>query len=87
MHQGWGHIAPSIDLKLAERYDLTAPTERELEIIHLLAKGYNNKAIEIALDICEVAVKFHVNHLLGKMGASERTQALLIALKRGLVSL
>jgi DNA-binding NarL/FixJ family response regulator len=62
-------------------------TPRELEVLMLLAKGLPNKAIAQRLDISEHTVKFHVNALLGKLGASSRTEAVVRATRLGLVFL
>jgi DNA-binding NarL/FixJ family response regulator len=61
-------------------------TERETEVLHLLAQGRANKEISRHLQIAEDTVKVHVRHILAKLGAQSRTQAVLIALHLGLVS-
>lgn len=87
VHQGRKQIAPGVALILAERMDGSALTARELEILQLLALGKSNQGISTALSIAEGTVKFHVNHILNKLGVSDRTQAVIAALKRGLVRL
>ncbi len=62
-----------------------ALTERELEVLRLLALGASNKGIAQALDIAEATVKSHVSNLLGKLDLKSRTQAALYALREGLV--
>lgn len=62
-----------------------ALTEREMDILRFLAKGYSNKAIAQALDIGVQTVKSHVAHVLGKLGVSSRTQAVLQAMQAGLI--
>ncbi len=62
-------------------------TEREQEVLGLLAQGWANKAIGAHLHIAERTVKFHVAAILGKLGAGNRTEAVRIAVQRGLVSL
>jgi DNA-binding NarL/FixJ family response regulator len=64
-----------------------ALTERELEVLRLLAQGKSNKEIAAALTITERTVKFHVSAILGKLGASNRTEAARIAAQQGLVKL
>ena len=59
----------------------------ELDVLRLLMAGKSNKQIAAALFISEGTVKTHVNNILGKLGASDRTQAVTTALKRGIVSL
>lgn len=68
--------------------DLAEPlSEREMEVLQLMAKGMSNKEIGRALWIGETTVKTHVSHILRKLGQSDRTQAVLAAVKIGLVRL
>ena len=62
-------------------------TDREMEVLQWLAQGKSNKEIAAALVISERTVKFHVSSILGKLGASNRTEAVTIAAQRGLVRL
>jgi two-component system nitrate/nitrite response regulator NarL len=62
-------------------------TPRELEVLQLLAEGLSNKAIAMRLEISEHTVKFHVNAILGKMGAQSRTEAVVRATRLGLLIL
>jgi DNA-binding NarL/FixJ family response regulator len=62
-------------------------TEREMEVLRLLAQGKSNKEIARALFISERTVKFHVSSIMGKLGAGNRTEAVSIAAGRGMVSL
>jgi DNA-binding NarL/FixJ family response regulator len=62
-------------------------TEREMEVLKLLAQGKTNKEIAAALVISERTVKFHVGSILSKLGAGNRTEAVTIAAQRGLVNL
>lgn len=62
-------------------------TEREMEVLRLLAQGKANKEIAAALIITERTVKFHVSTIMGKLGANNRTEAVTIAAQRGLISL
>lgn len=64
-----------------------ALSERELEVLRLMAKGMSNKEIGRALWIGETTVKTHVSHILRKLGQADRTQAVLVAVKAGIVSL
>lgn len=62
-------------------------SERELEVLELMAKGHSNKEIGRELWIGETTVKTHVSHILRKLGQGDRTQAVLAALKQGIVQL
>ena len=63
-----------------------ALTERETEVLHLLVQGQSNKEIARTLQIVEDTVKTHVKHILAKLGVQSRTQAVLCAMRLGLVS-
>ena len=63
------------------------PTAREREVLRLIAQGKLNKEIADELDISERTVKFHVSAILSKLGAGNRTEAVRIAVQRGLVEL
>jgi DNA-binding NarL/FixJ family response regulator len=71
--------------------DGTAPgealTEREAEVLELLADGHSNKAIARALKLSEHTAKFHVSAVLAKLGAATRTEAVSLGIRRGLISL
>ena len=60
-------------------------TPREREVLELIAAGRSNKRIARELGIAEKTVKTHVGHLMAKLGVSDRTQAALLAVRRGLV--
>ena len=61
-------------------------TSREMDVLHLLAQGYSNKEIARTLHLVEETVKFHVRHILAKLGVQSRTQAVLAAIRLGMVS-
>lgn len=60
-------------------------TERELEVLHLLAQGMPNKEIATQLVISERTAKFHVSSIMGKLGATNRTEAVSLAVQKGLI--
>lgn len=62
-------------------------TPREIEVLELLAEGLPNKSVAERLGISDQTVKFHVASILAKLGASNRTDAVRLALRRGLISL
>lgn len=91
VHDGGSLLQPIIASKLMQRMaqpapDLSEPlTEREQEVLVLLAQGKPNRDIAAALVVTERTVKFHVSSILGKLGASNRTEAVVLAKERGLV--
>ncbi len=87
VHQGKRYIPPSIAAKLAERMGSEELSDRELEVLRLIAKGKNNRQISNVLSIAESTVRFHANNIFGKLNVSDRTQALVTALNRGIVRL
>jgi two-component system NarL family response regulator len=84
---GHTRVPSDVAAKLAERVSSEALTARELDVLRLIVSGNSNREIATLLSISEGTVKTHVNHILMKLGASDRTQAATTALKRGLVSL
>jgi two-component system NarL family response regulator len=87
VHGGKGRIAGEIAEKLAERVSGQQLTSRELDTLERIVAGRSNKDIASDLHISEATVKSHVNSLLGKLGAEDRTQAAIIAVQRGFVRL
>jgi DNA-binding NarL/FixJ family response regulator len=77
-----GRVAPSPGDNMAEPL-----SEREMDVLQLMAKGLSNKEIGRSLWISETTVKTHVSHILHKMGQADRTQAVLAAVRDGLVRL
>jgi len=66
---------------------LSQLSAREVEVLTFLARGLTNKEIGVALDIVEGTVKIHVSSIIGKLGVTDRTQAILVAVKRGIIQL
>jgi len=87
VHAGRRYVPPELADRILPRPDDEALSGRELEVLKGIARGQSNEAIGDALGIAENTVKGHVNHLLAKLGVNDRTNALLVALKRGLVQL
>jgi two-component system NarL family response regulator len=83
VYAGRHWVAPVVGAQLAVRLAGAELTARELDVVQQLAKGRSNQEIATALTMSEGTVKFHINHVLHKLGAADRTQAVLIALKRG----
>ncbi len=87
VHRGQQYIPPDVGAKLAQRLSNPELSERELEVLQSLAQGMSNADIATALSIGEGTVKSHVNRILNKLDVSDRTQAVIVAVKRGIVSL
>ncbi|WP_260705937.1 response regulator [Edaphobacter flagellatus] len=87
VHSGRSIIPPPIAEKLAERMSAQQLTSRELNVLERIAAGRANKQIADDLFISEATVKTHINSLLGKLGVNDRTQAVTVAIQRGLVHL
>jgi len=87
VHRGRSRIPAAVADRLAERLSGNALTERETEVLRTIVAGKSNKEIAAALFISEATVKTHINNLLSKLGAADRTQAARIALQRGIVHL
>lgn len=88
--QGQSLLTPQLAAKLVGRLHEPPPeqpTERELEILQLIAKGAANKEIAAALFISENTVKTHISNLFAKLGARDRTEAVTRALSRGWMTL
>jgi len=87
VHAGKSIIPPAIAQKLAERMATEQLTQREQDVLEQIVRGKSNREIGAALDISEATVKTHINSLLGKLGVTDRTQAVTAAIRRGIVSL
>jgi two-component system nitrate/nitrite response regulator NarL len=80
-------VAPPRRVRTDEDYLPEALTRRERDVLELLAQGLPNKAIAARLGISDQTAKFHVASICGKLGAANRTEAVRIALGRGLVTI
>jgi two-component system NarL family response regulator len=87
VHRGQVRIPEEVAAKLATRMMTTELTAREKEVLRLIVAGNSNQEIGSALFITEATVKAHVNRILDKLDVSDRTQAVTVALRRGLVHL
>lgn len=85
VHAGRRHIPPEVAARLAEHLGEEDLTTRELEVLQLIRDGYRNKQIADQLVIAETTVSFHIKNLVSKLGANDRTHAVTIALRRGLL--
>ncbi|MBN3878075.1 MULTISPECIES: response regulator [unclassified Nostoc] len=87
IHRGQQYIPPEVGAKLVQRMSNPELSERELDVLRLMAQGMSNLEISSTLSIGESTVKSHVNRILSKLGVNDRTQAVIIAVKRGIVNL
>ena len=87
VHAGQRYIPPHIADKLVQRLEHPELKQREIEILRLVAQGMNNLEISTALNISESTVKSNLSRILSKLGANDRIQAAIIALKRGIANL
>jgi DNA-binding NarL/FixJ family response regulator len=87
VHQGATYLPSPLAAKLAERLTASELSARELEVLRLMAAGKTNRQIAGVLFVAEGTVKVHVNNILHKLGVSARTEAVAVALKRGIVQL
>jgi DNA-binding NarL/FixJ family response regulator len=85
VHSGGRHIPPDVAARIAEHLGDEDLTTRELEVLRLIRDGYRNKQIADQLAIAETTVNFHIKNLVDKLGANDRTHAVTIALRRGLL--
>ncbi len=87
VHAGQKRIPPEVASALAEHTGEEQLSEREIEVLRLVAAGNANKEIAAQLELAEDTVKRHVTNILSKLAANDRTHAVTIALKRGIIEL
>lgn len=87
VHAGKKRVPAEVAARLAEHFSDESLTDREVEVLRHLAGGNRNKDIADILYISEETVKVHVKHILEKLGASDRTQAVAIGVRRGIIQL
>jgi DNA-binding NarL/FixJ family response regulator len=87
VHAGKKRIPSQVAARLAEHLSDEALTTREIEVLTQLAGGDRNRDIAERLSITEETVKVHIKHIMEKLGASDRTQAVAIGLRRGIIQL
>ncbi len=87
VHAGKKRVPPDVAAHLAEHMSDESLTAREIEVLQHVAGGNRNRDIAERLFIAEETVKVHVKHVMEKLGASDRTQAVTIAVRRGIIQL
>jgi DNA-binding NarL/FixJ family response regulator len=87
VHAGRRHVPPDVAARLAEHLGEDDLTSRELQVLRLIRDGYRNKQIADQLAIAETTVNFHIRNLVDKLQAGDRTHAVMIAVRRGLLEI
>jgi len=85
IHSGRKHLASVVADNLAEHFGSDSLSEREIDVLKCMAEGDRNKDIGERLSISEETVKVHVRHIMYKLGAKDRTQAVAIGIRRGII--
>jgi DNA-binding NarL/FixJ family response regulator len=86
VHRGQRHLDPAVARRMADSLVQQALTQREAEVLGFIAAGWSNKMVASQLGVAPGTVKTHVKAILGKLDASSRTQAAMVAQHRGLVT-
>jgi DNA-binding NarL/FixJ family response regulator len=87
VNSGKRYIPLEVAAQLAEYLGDESLTDREIEVLRYVSEGNRNRDIAESLFISEETVKVHVRHIMDKLGASDRTQAVAIAVRRGIIDL
>jgi DNA-binding NarL/FixJ family response regulator len=87
VHSGKKSVPPEVAAHLAEHISAESLTEREIDVLRHLADGNRNKDIAGRLFISEETVKVHIKHIMEKLEANDRTQAMAIAARRGIIQI
>ncbi len=87
VHAGKKQIPPEVAAHLAEHFGSDALSKREIEVLEKIAGGNRNSDIAALLFISEETVKGHIKHIMEKLGAGDRTEAVAIAIRRGIIQL
>jgi DNA-binding NarL/FixJ family response regulator len=87
VHAGQKRIPPEVAAALADHAAEDALSSREIDVLRLIASGNANKEIACQLSIAEETVKSHITNILAKLGANDRTHAVTLALKRGIIEI
>ena len=87
VHSGRRYLPPEVAVRLSEHYGENDLTVRELQVLQLIRDGHRNKQIADQLAIAETTVNFHIKNLVDKLQANDRTHAVTIAVRRGLLEI
>jgi two-component system, NarL family, response regulator len=87
VHAGQRYLPAAVAAALAERMHRAVLTAREIEVLKAVADGLRNKQVASQLQISEATVKVHVTNILAKLGVADRTEAVTVGLRRGIIRL
>jgi DNA-binding NarL/FixJ family response regulator len=87
VHAGRHYVTPSVAVTMASHLHGDALTTREIQVLELASIGKSNRLIGAQLGISEATVKVHMKNVLSKMGANDRTHAVVLAVERGIIDL
>lgn len=87
VHSGHKRVSTEVAIEIAEHSADDALTPREIDVLRLVAKGNANKGIAAQLSLTEETIKSHIRNILSKLQANDRTHAIAIAIKRGIIEL
>ena len=87
VHAGRRLIAPEVAARLADRVSSPSLTSREISVLELVARGMSNKEIGATLFLTEDTIKTHLRHAFAKLGVSDRTEAAMLAVQKGIIRL
>jgi len=85
VHAGLRPVLPAVKARLAERASMPTLTSREVEVIQLISQGLRNKEVGAMLGITEGTVQIHVKNIFAKLQVNDRTGAVQVAVRRGLI--
>jgi len=87
VHAGLRHVPAEVATILAEHFGDEGLTPREMDVLRLIRDGHRNKEIAALLEISETTVNFHIKNLVSKLRANDRTHAVTVAMRRGLLGI
>jgi DNA-binding NarL/FixJ family response regulator len=87
VHSGRRYIPAEVGTRIAEHFPRPDLTSREIEVLRLVSSGMRNKEAAFELGISEGTINAHIKHILSKLNATDRTHAVMIALRRGVIRL
>jgi DNA-binding NarL/FixJ family response regulator len=86
VHRGEQYVPTEVASRMGERL-LVQLSPRELEVLRLVANGFSNKEIAAKLNVVEGTIKIHMTNILSKLRAADRTQAIIVAIQRGIIDI